>query len=199
MDLVGAWLRQLVQAGTAAALVPAAIVAALAVVLVGAGGFGGLGALGQLVAGPQPSPAELRARGGEATSARVRDLAPVAPALASESPVARTPAASPPPPPVVAPTPPPPASPPRRVTPPPPPPAPPPPVAVAPPPPPPAAAAPARRPTLEERTRRANEELKETVGELGTAVRQVVEGLGNALGRILAPPAPAPPPPPPAP
>ena len=101
MDLVGAWLRQLLQAGTAAALVPAAMVAALAVVLVGAGGFGGLGAIGQLVAGPQISPAEEQARAGTGTSGRVRDLAPVAPALASESPAPRRPAARTTPPPVV--------------------------------------------------------------------------------------------------
>ncbi|HEV2776054.1 MAG TPA: HAMP domain-containing protein, partial [Solirubrobacteraceae bacterium] len=62
MNLVGAWLRQLLQAGTAAALVPVAMVAALVVVLVGAGGFGGLGALGQLVGGPQIAPAVVLVR-----------------------------------------------------------------------------------------------------------------------------------------
>ena len=74
MDLVGAWLRQLMTAGTAAALVPVAMVAALAVVLVGAGGFGGLGALGQLVTGPQVTPAEATvARGaGRAAAAAAR-------------------------------------------------------------------------------------------------------------------------------
>ncbi|HUR87021.1 MAG TPA: hypothetical protein VMY78_16935, partial [Solirubrobacteraceae bacterium] len=57
MDLVGAWLRQLLRAGTAAAIVPAAMVAALVVVLVGAGGFGGLSSLRQLVVGPTIPPA----------------------------------------------------------------------------------------------------------------------------------------------
>ena len=61
MDLVGAWLRQLLKAGTAAAIVPAAMVAALVVVIVGAGGFGGLGSLSQLVAGPQILPIEVAA------------------------------------------------------------------------------------------------------------------------------------------
>jgi len=195
MDLVGAWLRQLLQAGTAAALVPAAMVAALAVVLVGAGGFGGLGAIGQLVAGPQISPAEVQARAGSATNARTRDLAPVAPALASESPARRRPAArTTPPPVVVAPPPTSPAPPGSRPRPTPPRPvAPPPPVAVAPPPPP-AAAAPARPPTLEQRTENAKAELKETVDELGTALEQIVVGLGNTLVDILGPPPSAPPP-----
>jgi len=52
MDLVGAWLRQLLRAGTAAAIVPVALVAALLVIALGSGGLGGLGSLGQLVAGP---------------------------------------------------------------------------------------------------------------------------------------------------
>jgi hypothetical protein len=58
MDFVGAWLRQLLRAGTAAALVPIAMVASLAVVLAGAGGLGGLGSLGQIVTGPAISPAQ---------------------------------------------------------------------------------------------------------------------------------------------
>jgi len=52
MDLVGAWLRQLLRAGTAAAIVPVALLAALLVIALGSGGLGGLGSLGQLVAGP---------------------------------------------------------------------------------------------------------------------------------------------------
>ena len=79
MDLIGAWLRQLLQAGTAAALVPVAMVAALVVVLIGADEL-----------------AEREARVGEGSSG-VRDVAPVAPAVASESRVPRRPAASPPP------------------------------------------------------------------------------------------------------
>ncbi|HWC26576.1 MAG TPA: hypothetical protein VG474_08340, partial [Solirubrobacteraceae bacterium] len=99
MDLVGAWLRQLFRAGTAAALVPTALVAALVVVLVGAGGFGGLGSLGQLVTGPEVSPAERAAAGDEEQGG---DPAPRSPAVASESrrraPVEREPRASAPPP-----------------------------------------------------------------------------------------------------
>jgi hypothetical protein len=192
MDLVGAWLRQLLQAGTAAALVPAAMVAALAVVLVGAGGFGGLGALGQLVGGPQISPAELRASAGDATGSPV---APVSPALASESPARRRAAVSPPPPPVVVVPPPAPAppAPPRPVTPPPPAPPPPPPVVAQPPPPPAAASEPARPPTLAERGENLEAELKETVDEVGTALEQIVAGLGSVLNRVLGQ---GPPPPP---
>jgi hypothetical protein len=63
---------------------------------------------------------------------------------------------------------------------------------VAPPPPPPAAAAPARRPTAKERRVKFKEELKETVDEVGTAVGQVVEGLGNTLDRVLGQPPPPP-------
>ena len=192
MDLVGAWLRQLLQAGTAAALVPAAMVAALVVVLVGAGGFGGLGALGQLVGGPQISPAQLRAVAGAGTSSGAADLAPVAPALASESPARRRATVSPPSrPPVVSPTPPAPPSRPRPL-PPPPPAAPPAPPVVTPPPPPAAAAQPARPPTLAERGENLEEGLKETVDEVGTALEQIVTGLGNVLNRVLGP---GPPPP----
>ena len=60
------------------------------------------------------------------------------------------------------------------------------------PPPPPAAAAPARPPTLKQRTENAKAELKETVDELGTAVEQIVVGLGNTLNRVLGPPPPSP-------
>ncbi|HVF79035.1 MAG TPA: hypothetical protein VNA28_12120 [Solirubrobacteraceae bacterium] len=191
MDLVGAWLRQLMQAGTAAALVPAAMVAALVVVLVGAGGFGGLSSIGQLVSGPQITPAEQIASSERGLGRDVAPLAPVgadvdrlpraaAPARSDgprESP--RPPVAPPPPPrrgvvdpglpPVVKPPPPP------VLPPPPPPPAPPP------------AAAP-RPPTLKDRTQVLGDKLKETVGEVGTAVQDIVDGLGQNLGRIINPP-----------
>jgi hypothetical protein len=186
MDLVGAWLRQLLKAGTAVALVPAAMVAALVVVLVGAGGFGGLGALGQLLTGPQVSRAEkLASRDGAAR----RDLALVAPAdarrsapsdvrRASDVP-ARAPrppreqprrraAVDPQDPPIVRP-------PPRPVF-----------VAPAPAPAPPPAAP--RRPTLKDRTQALGSKLKETVGIVGTAVREIVEALGETVERIIDPP-----------
>lgn len=193
MDLVGAWLRQLLQAGTAAAVVPVAMIGALAVVLVGAGGFGGLGSIGQLLSGPEVSPAEQLAA---AEASRNRDAAPVAPAVASESrraiaatrrprvrstpqprPVSpqpetrrrapavnpgRPPIVKPPPPPVVEPLPP-------------------------PPPPPPAAPPP---PTLKDRTQVLGEKLKDTVGDVGTAVQELVDALGQGLGRIVNPPPP---------
>lgn len=75
MDLVGAWLRQLLRAGTAAAIVPVALVAALLVVALGSGGFGGLGSLGELVAGP--SVPEFDTAGSSAAEdARVARVAP---------------------------------------------------------------------------------------------------------------------------
>jgi len=49
MDLVGAWLRQLLRAGTAAAIVPVALLAALLVIALGSGGLGGLGSLGEVL------------------------------------------------------------------------------------------------------------------------------------------------------
>lgn len=187
MDLVGAWLRQLLKAGTAAALVPAAMVAALVVVLIGAGGFGGLGALGQLLTGPEVTPAERLASSDPSGGG---DVAPVAPADPGELQRADAPARTRPrsdaqPSPA-------PATPrPQRepaidsrepiVKPPPPPPLPPPP----PPPPPPAAA---RQPTLKERTQVLGDKLKDTVGEVGTAVQDIVDGLGQGLGRIVNPP-----------
>jgi hypothetical protein len=184
MDLVGAWLRQLLKAGTAAALVPAAMIAALVVVLIGAGGFGGLDALGQLVSGPQVTPAERLAFTDRSEGA---DVAPVAPADAQSpqrptapsasapprgrrapatSPLRRAPAIDPQDPPKVRPPPPP-------VLPPP-----------APPPPP---VVTARPPTLKERTRVLEEKLKETVGAVGTAVQEIVDNLGKTLGRIVNP------------
>ena len=188
MDLVGAWLRQLLKAGTAAALVPAAMVAALVVVLVGAGGFGGLRALGQLVSGPQVSPAE---RDMARVPAGGRDVAPVAPAVASESsrraPAARRgasgsrgagaqPAQPLPLRPGVDPGADPTVRPPRtRIDP-------------LPPAPPPGPAAPARPPTLKERTQVLGDKLKDTVGDVGTAVQDIVDGLEQTLGRIAPPP-----------
>jgi hypothetical protein len=186
MDLVGAWLRQLLKAGTAATLVPAAMIAALVVVLVGAGGFGGLAALGQLLTGPQVSRAEQLA----ATDGAGRpDIAPVAPADARAAapdvppavsrPDARRPVREVQPrrravieprdPPLV------------RV--------PPPPVLAVPaPPPPPAVAAPARPPTLKQRAQALGSKLREAVGDVGTAVREIVTALGETVERIIDPP-----------
>jgi len=186
MDLVGAWLRQLLKAGTAAALVPTAMLAALVVVLVGTGGFGGLAAIGQLLTGPQVSRAEqLASRDG----ADRRDVAPVAPADARRSPPSeverssdaparaprrsaapqpRRPAIDPQDPPIVRP-------PPRAVL------GPPAPAAQ------PAAAAP-RRPTTKERAQALGSKLKETLGAVGTAVREIVEALGETVERIVEPP-----------
>ena len=183
MDLVGAWLRQLLKAGTAAALVPTAMIAALVVVLIGAGGFGGLGSLSQLVTGPQVSPAERLASAGPGDGG---DVAPVAPADAQPSPGSSAPAGARagPRPPATAPRrrwpaidPQDPArvrGPPRLVLP-----------APAPPPPPPATAA--RPPTLKERTQVLGGKLKETVGNVGTAVQEIVEEVGKTLGRIVNP------------
>ena len=193
MDLVGAWLRQLLRAGTAAALVPSAIVAALVVVVIGAGGLGGLGSLGQLVSGPQVSPAE---RESAAARAGARDVAPVSPAVASESrrgreraaraaqpaaagPVAPRPGGSDGPSSAIDPG--------RRPT------------------GRPAtatlpdpvddrqAARPPRPPTVKERAQVLGEKLHETVEDVVTVVREIVDGLGKTLGRIT----PQPPPPPP--
>jgi hypothetical protein len=187
MDLVGAWLRQLLKAGTAATLVPAAMIAALVVVLVGAGGFGGLSAIGQVLTGPQVSRAEqLAARDGGGGG----DVAPLAPAdaparsapdvprasgrsgarlPAREAQRPRRPAVEPSDPPTV------------RV--------PPAPVLTAPaPPPPPAAAAPTRRPTLKQRVQALGSKLKETVEDVGTTVREVVTALGETVERIIDPP-----------
>src|SRR5204862_8255823 len=93
MDLVGAWLRQLLRAGTAAALVPLAIVAAFVVVVAGAGGLGGLGSLRQLVTGPEISPLQEVA----VVAPRERDAVLIAPpALVAAAP---PPAVAGPPPP----------------------------------------------------------------------------------------------------
>lgn len=198
MDLVGAWLRQLLRAGTAAALVPVAIVAALVVVVVGAGGLGGLGSLGQLVSGPEVSPAERDAGGAPAGA---RDVAPVSPALASESERRRAPSAAagtrraPATP--AGPGPPRPTQPQRPSG------------EIDPGPratgrpgrtrdlPDPATPVPSqgapRPPTTKERAQVLGAKLHETVGEVGTVVQVIVDGLAKTLGRIAPPPPPPPP------
>jgi hypothetical protein len=188
MDLVGAWLRQLLRAGTAAAIVPAAMVAALVVVLVGAGGFGGLGSLRQVLVGPEISPAEAGESGGRET-----DVAPIAPtpqrpaahrAVPRRPTAARTPVVAPPAPP----------PPPRRVTPPPrvpavPPPPPPPPAiapepATPPPPPPAEPVATPERPALERTTQQFVDGVDHTLDTVGELLVTIIE----RLGRLLPPP-----------
>jgi hypothetical protein len=183
MDLVGAWLRQVLRAGTAAAIVPTAMVAALVIVLVGAGGFGGLRSLRQIVAGPEISP-------GRTTGTPAADVAPIAPparraaarrAAPPRAPVATARAVTPP-----APTPP------ARVVVTPPPPPPPPPPAVIPPP----AAAPVtpqpapepvatpERPALEQATQQLVDGVDGTLDSLGELLVTVI----RRLGRLLPPP-----------
>ncbi|MEA2245327.1 MAG: hypothetical protein QOD24_4883 [Solirubrobacteraceae bacterium] len=187
MDLVGAWLRQLLRAGTAAAIVPAAMVAALVVVLVGAGGLGGLGSLRQVLVGPEISPAETGAAGARGT-----DVAPIAPAprrpatqraAPRRTTAARTRAVAPPAPP----------SPPRRVVPPPrapvvPPPPPPPPAIspepAIPPPPPPEHVATAQRPALERTTQQLVDGVDHTLDTVGELLVTIIK----RLGRLLPPP-----------
>ncbi len=180
MDLVGAWLRQLLRAGTAAAIVPAAIVGALVVALVGAGGFGGLGSLRQVVAGPQISPTEVAAAGPLAP-----DVAPPArrprPSRVATQPPRR--AVTPPPvvvtPPAVVP---PPVTPPPTVTPPPvAPPAPP--VVVAPPAPPEQVATP-KEPALQQTTQAVVDGVDSTLDTVG----KLLVALIDRLGRLLPPP-----------
>ena len=197
MDLVGAWLRQLLRAGTAAALVPVAMVAALAAVVIGAGGLGGLGSLGQLVSGPAVSPAERDAAGDRAGG---RDVAPVSPAVSSESARRREPAvaetrarpapvapaqpvAPRPAPQTDRPTVDPGRGPTGRALPP----------AIPDPPDTQRPAGPSRPPTTKERAQVLGEKLHETVGEVGTVVQVIVDGLAKTLGRIAPPPPPPPP------
>jgi len=185
MDLVGAWLRQLLRAGTAAAIVPVAIVAALVVVLVGAGGLGGLSALRQIVVGPEISPAQADGAG-----AGTPEVAPIAPPAGRPAPrraappVAATPEVAPPPPLPAAPPaprpappapPPPPPAPPQVATAPPPPP---------PPPPPPAPAAPKERPALEQTTQRLVDGIDQTLDTVGELLVTIID----RLGRLLPPP-----------
>ena len=190
MDLVGAWLRQLLKAGTAAALVPAAMVAALVVVLIGAGGFGGLGSIRQLLTGPEVPPAEQVASSDAADGDTVAPVAPAderraarraarggssardaVPAAPPAQPERRRPPAvdpgappivRPPPPPVVDPLPPPP-----------------------PPPPPPAATPP---PTLEDRVQVLAQKLNGAVGDVSTVLEAIVEELVQTLRRIVTAP-----------
>jgi outer membrane biosynthesis protein TonB len=179
MDLVGAWLRQLLRAGTAAAIVPVAMVAALAIVLVSAGGFGGLGSLRQAVAGPEIPPAQV------ATAAEAPNVAPPArrprpapAATASRAPAPTRAVAPPPPPPpptVVAP---PPAPPPVVVKPPPPPPPPPPPAPA------PEPVATPAKPALEQTTQRLVDGVDGTLNTVG----ELLVALIDRLGRLLPPP-----------
>jgi hypothetical protein len=188
MDLVGAWLRQLLRAGTAAAIVPAAMVGALVVVLVGAGGFGGLGSLRQVFVGPEISPAHTPESGAHAP-----DIAPIAPparratvrrAVAPAAPRRVAPGE-------VAPTVPAPRRPPAVVTPPsspgP---------SVLPPPPAAAPAPPASPPSLPEpATTPAPPAIEQTTQQLVDGVDQTLDSVGELLvtiigrlGRLLPPP-----------
>jgi len=189
MGLVGVWLRQLLRAGTAAAIVPVAMLAALVVVLVG-GGLGGLGSLGQLVSGPEISPAErvadAAAAGGEladvpapAALARVSS-APSGAGASKRSTGARVFAGRddrtrllplPPPPPRPPPTPPPGVTPSAPAVP---------------------AAAPPRRPTLDHGARKLVDEVNEAVGEVGTLVREVIIVLQQTVQLLTGPPLPLP-------
>jgi hypothetical protein len=177
MDLVGAWLRQLARAGTAAAIVPAAIVVGLVVVL---GGFGGLGALRQIVAGPEISPADVNRQGPRA--GEVAPIAPPAPppvvrrVVTPPAPAAPRREAAPPA-----------LPPPRRVAPPRPP------APAQPPPPPPASAAPPspsapvaapQRPALEQTTQAVVDGLDKTLDTAGELLVTVI----RRLGQLLPPP-----------
>ena len=53
VDLVKSWLGQTLRATGAAVVIPAAIIAAIALTAFGGAGLGGLGSLSQIVAGPQ--------------------------------------------------------------------------------------------------------------------------------------------------
>jgi hypothetical protein len=178
MDLVGAWLRQLLRAGTAAAIVPVALIAGLVVVLVTAGGFGGIGALRQVVSGPEIPSSQLATAGPQAP-----DVAPPArrPARRAAAQPARRPVApqrvTPPPAPPVAPP---------AVAPPPPPPPPPPPAPVAPPPPvaPPAAREPVATPqksALEKTTQTVVDGVDNTLDTVGELLVALIDRLKRAL------------------
>lgn len=184
MDLVGAWLRQLLRAGGAAALVPLAMVASLAVVVAGGGGLGGLGALGQLVTGPAISPAQ---RSAAASSARDSEVALVAPpaSVATGRPRAPSRATAVPEPKLDRAAPrrpgPAPPAPPAHVVPRPhrlplPPAAP---VASRPP------APPAPGPTAKGRAKALVGQLGETIGEVGAVVAEIIDALAKTLGGIL--------------
>lgn len=189
MDFVGSWIRQLVKAGTAAALVPAAMVSALVVVVVGTGGLGGIGSLAQLVTGPQISTAERARAAAPADADEVAIVAPptivaAAPAVRSD-PVPRAPRATRPGPDRSAPSPAPapaPGAPPAAV----------PPAAAVPVDRPQPASPPAAPPTVSERTGPLVEELGATVEEVVVVLEKIIEGLGQIVDRILNGPPPGP-------
>ena len=183
MDLVAGWLRSVLKAGAAAALVPIAIVSALLVAVAGAGGLGGIGALGQIVTGPAVSsaPSVAGSSGGSDAGERVRDVAIVAP---PELVAAVRPAAPPRRPGTTA------QPAPRRVVtprdrepgrPPAPPPLPPLPPEPPTPPPPPA-------PTEPVPTKPLVDQVGDAVGAVGTVVEEVVEGLGETVEGLLGGP-----------
>jgi hypothetical protein len=181
MDLVGAWLRQLLRAGTAAAIVPVALLAALVVVLISAGGFGGLKSLRQVVAGPEVSPTQVAAAGPEAPAVTRRPVAP-APRPAARAAARRAtvppPRVTPPAPRPTPPVPPPPPVPPQRV--------PAPPVAAAPPAPPPPApetVATPEKPALEQTTQALVDGVDGTLDTVGELLVAII----NRLGRLLPP------------
>ncbi|MEA2154843.1 MAG: hypothetical protein QOE11_983 [Solirubrobacteraceae bacterium] len=182
MDLVGAWLRQLLRAGTAAALVPVAMVAALVVVLIGAGGFGGLSSLRQVVAGPKVSPTQVAQTGRDtpavtprADRRRARPAPARPPRVAPQAPVTPPPATTPPPPVTPPPvTPPAPRPPPVVSTPPPP----------APPPPPPEQVATPEKPAIEQTTQQLVDGVDTTLDTVGELLVAII----NRLGRLLPPP-----------
>jgi hypothetical protein len=178
MDLVGAWLRQLLRAGTAAAIVPVALVAGLVVVLVTAGGFGGIGALRQVVSGPEIPPAQLATAGPEAPDVgpparrpQRRAAAPPPPRRAAPTRAAQPPAA--------------PAQPPVSTRPPPPaPPPPPPPIAPPPPPVAPPAPEPAATPqksALEKTTQTVVDGVDNTLNTVGELLVALIDRLKRAL------------------
>jgi hypothetical protein len=184
MDLVGAWVRQLLGAGMAAAIVPIAMFAAVVVALVATGGFGGLGSLGQLIGGPQISPAEQAAVRQSQGTAVARVAPPTIVARVQSSQRRRTGAArdqgagrqphrarpfvrghplSPPlvgvgPPP--APPPQAPATPPRPVM----------------------------RPTAREHTQPVTDLLEKTVGGVRAVVGRVIDRLGRTVEKVIGPP-----------
>jgi hypothetical protein len=181
MDLVGAWLRQLLRAGTAAAIVPV-VMLAVVVVLISAGGFGGLKSLRQAVAGPEVSSTQI-AVGGPGAPAVTRRPAARRPAAAARPAarraVAPRPQAAPPaplPPPPVAPRPPPPPPPTRLPTAPP--------LPAPPPPPPPENVATPEVPALQKTTQQLVNGVDTTLDTVG----ELLVALIDRLGRLLPPP-----------
>jgi hypothetical protein len=88
--VVRSWIRQALRASGVAILVPAAVVAAIALSVVGGGG--GVGSLGDVLNGPAVPPAEAAAQ--PAAQPR-RDETPRARAAAAGSPIAAPPTAPP--------------------------------------------------------------------------------------------------------